>query len=296
MKKIKYILILIVLPLWATAQQYPFMEGYTINSFQLSPSYAGVDQLKTLFIDHRTDWAGVDGGPRTYQLSYHDRLFDNVGIGGRMVFDKTDIFKTTLIMGSYSYQVNLNEKHKINFAISGGFYGNSINLGEYYNDPEYVNDAALTYGMEKSKIKLATDFSVLYRFKGIESGLLFSNLMFGTANYVDTDLTYKPMKNYLIHASYTYDINEKFTAKPFLLLRGGQNIPLLAEFAGQVSYNKRFWGKTILRSGGIWGIGFGGEVYDGLLINYSYNFSSNIALDTFGSHQLTLGVRIFSLN
>ena len=46
-------------------------------------------------------------------------------------------------------------------------------------------------------------------------------------------------------------------------------------------------------TGGIWGIGFGGEVYDGVLLNYSYNLSSNVALNTFGSHQFTLGVRLF---
>ena len=108
------------------------MEGYTINSFQLSPSYAGVDQIQTLFMDHRTDWAGVDGGPCTYQLSYHDKFFNKVGIGARMVFDKTDIFKSTLIMGTYTYQVNLAEEHILNFGLSAGFYGNSINLGEYY--------------------------------------------------------------------------------------------------------------------------------------------------------------------
>jgi hypothetical protein len=49
-----------------------------------------------------------------------------------------------------------------------------------------------------------------------------------------------------------------------------------------------------MRTGGIFGVGVGGEVYKGLIFNYSYNFSTNVALNTFSSHQLTLGVRIFN--
>ncbi len=42
-------------------------------------------------------------------------------------------------------------------------------------------------------------------------------------------------------------------------------------------------------------MGVGGEVYNGILLNYSYNLSTNVALNTFGSHQISLGVMIFEL-
>ena len=42
-------------------------------------------------------------------------------------------------------------------------------------------------------------------------------------------------------------------------------------------------------------MGLGGEVYEGIIVNYSYNIISNIALYTFGSHQISLGVRIFDI-
>jgi hypothetical protein len=57
---------------------------------------------------------------------------------------------------------------------------------------------------------------------------------------------------------------------------------------------EKFSGMLVYRTGGIWGLGFGGEVYNGILLNYSYNLSTNVAMNTFGSHQLTLGVRIFN--
>jgi type IX secretion system PorP/SprF family membrane protein len=293
MKKIIYIFIILAMPAGLLAQQFPFMEAYNVNPFNMTPSYAGLKNIKTIFLDYRSDWTGVDGGPITYQLSYNDRLKGKVGLGGRFIYDKTDIFRQTMLLGTYTYEVQISEKHFLNFGLSAGFYMNSINLGKYYNDPNFVQDAVLNYRTERSKVKVATDVSALYRYSGFEGGILFSNVMFGTAKYSNTDITYRPLKNYLVHASYSYQISERWEVKPFVLFRGGQHYPSQLEFAAEANYNKKLWGMLVYRTGGIWGIGFGAEVSDGIILNYSYNLSTNVALNTFGSHQITLGLRLF---
>jgi type IX secretion system PorP/SprF family membrane protein len=293
MKKSIYILVFLTIPLGLFAQQFPFMEAYNINSFNMNPSYAGVKNTKTIFLDYRSDWTGVDGGPVTAELSYNDKLKGNVGLGGRFIYDKTDIFKQIMFLGTYTYEVKVAEEHIFNFGLSAGLYTNSIDLGKYFNDPNYVQDAVLTYGVEKSRVKVATDVSALYRYKDIEAGILFSNVMFGTAKYNNTDITYKPLKNFLIHATYSYQINDSWAVKPYVLFRGGQHYPSQVEFASEVNYKKKFWGLLVFRTGGIWGLGFGAEVSDEILLNYSYNLSTRVALNTFGSHQITLGVRLF---
>lgn len=294
MKKLIYISIMLAMPVGLFAQQFPFMEAYNVNSFNMNPSYAGLKSIRTLFLDYRSDWAGVDGGPVTCQLSYNDRLNANVGLGGRFIYDKTDIFKQTMLLGTYTYEVHFTEEHSVNFGLSAGFYKNSIDLGKYYNDQNYVQDAVLISGTGKSKVKVATDISALYRYKNIEGGILFSNVMFGTAKYSNSDFTYKPLKNYMVHASYSYQINDIWSVKPFVLFRGGQNYPSQLELASEASYKKKLWGMLVFRTGGIWGMGFGAEVSEGILVNYSYNLSTNVALNTFGSHQITLGVRLFN--
>jgi type IX secretion system PorP/SprF family membrane protein len=293
MKKLIYISIMLAMPIGLSAQQFPFMEAYNVNPFNMTPAYAGLKSIKTVFLDYRSDWTGVDGGPVTYQLSYNDRLKGNVGIGGRFVYDKTDIFKQIMLLGTYSYEVHFAENHYVNFALSLGFFKNSIDLGKYFNDPNYVQDAALNNMTIKSKVKVASDISAVYRYKDFEGGILFSNVMFGTAKYSSTDITYKPLKNYLAHASYSFHIDNRWDIKPFVLLRGGQHYPSQLELASEVNYNKKIWGMIVYRTGGIWGMGFGAEITDGIILNYSYNLSTNVALNTFGSHQITLGVRIF---
>ena len=103
----KLILILLVsIPIAVFGQQFPFLEGYNVNPFNLSPAYAGLHNPKTVFMDYRSDWTGMTGGPRTYQLSYNDKI-KRVGFGARFIYDKTDIFKQTLILGTYTYEVNI---------------------------------------------------------------------------------------------------------------------------------------------------------------------------------------------
>ena len=293
MRKIIIIFIELLVSLAVYSQQFPFMEGYSVNTFSLSPAYAGIHNSKTLFMDYRSDWSGISGGPITYQLSYNDKFKERVGLGGRFIYDKTDIFKQTLILGTYTYEVHIAKEHSVNFGLSVGFYKNSIDLAKYFNDPTYVLDNALIYGRNKSKLKFATDISALYRFNQIEAGILFSNLMFGTVRYHIADMSYKPLKNYLLHASYLFNLDNRWSAKPTIIFRGGQNIPVQMEIASDFTWNKRFWGTMLFRTGGIFGLGFGGEVYDGILINYSHDLNTNVMLNTFGSNQLSLGVKIF---
>jgi type IX secretion system PorP/SprF family membrane protein len=294
MKTLIYITLLSLLTTGLFAQQMPFMEAYNINSFNMTPAYAGLKNSKTLFLDFRSDWSGLKGGPATYQLSYNDRIRDKVGVGGRFIYDKADIFKQVLLLGTYTYEVSISKEHFINFGLSAGFYKNSIDLGKYFNDPTYVQDAALISGTERSKVKFASDISALYRWKNVTGGILFSNVMFGSAKYSNSEVTYKPLKNYLVHATYNYRLNENIDLQPYLLFRGGQNYPSQVEIAAEARYMKKFWGMLVFRTGGIWGMGFGAEVYNGILINYSYNLSTNVALNTFGSHQITLGVKLFN--
>ena len=293
MKKTLLILILL-LPAVLFGQQFPFMEGYNVNPFSLSPAYAGIHNSKTVFIDYRSDWTGLEGGPTTYQLSYNDKIGDRIGVGGRFIYDKTDIFKQMLLLGTYTYEVHIAEEHAINFGLSLGLYRNSIDLAKYYNDPDYVEDLALMYGSQTSKIKFATDISAMYRYSGVEIGILFSNIMFGTARYSNTDLTYKPLKNYLAHASYNIPIDDKWAIKPSVIFRGGENIPSQFEIAPSVTWNDRFWFTALYWTGGIFGAGIGGEIVRGIVINYSYNMSTNVSLNTFGSHQVSLGIRLYN--
>jgi type IX secretion system PorP/SprF family membrane protein len=289
------IIYLLLMPVYAFGQQFPYMDAYYLNPYSLSPAYAGLHNKGTIFMDYRSDWTGIEGGPRTYQLSYSDRFRERVGLGGKFVYDKTDIFQQMFFMGTYTYEVKIQQAHALNFGLSMGFYRNSIDLTKYYNNPSYVQDLVLLYGQQDSKLKFVSDFSVLYRYKEVEAGVLFSNLMYGNVHYKNSDMTYKPFKNYVMHASYLVTLDDSWTVRPTLVFRGGQHVPAMMDLSAALTWTERVYVSALIRTSGVFGIGLGGEICKGILLNYSYNMSKNLPMDTFGSHQVTLGIEIFKL-
>jgi type IX secretion system PorP/SprF family membrane protein len=278
------------------AQQMPLSENYFMDKYSLAPSYAGNFNNKYLFMGYRSDWSGVSGGPQTLRLSYNDRLMQNAGYGAKMIYDQAGIFKQIIIMGTYSYKVKFFENHFVMFGLSAGFYSNTLNLKDYYNDPKYNLDPTLVSADVRSKLKFMSDVSAVYAFKGFEAGFLFSNINFGDAKYpADATLKYKPLANYQIHASYDYKISNTWEIEPLMVIRGGKYIKSQFELATQVIYQKVVWASLLFRDPGIWGFGIGANINKGIKIGYNFNIASTVAPRFYNNHEITIGINIYEL-
>jgi type IX secretion system PorP/SprF family membrane protein len=293
MKNLIIILSLFLTGITLFAQQVPLSENYFSDKYSLSPSYAGNFNTKYLFTGYRTDWSGVEGGPKTLRISYNDNFTPNTGYGGKIIYDKAGIFSQLYVLGSYSYHLQLNKNIDILFGLSGGIYKNRLNLLEYYNDPKYTLDPSLISQDISSKLKFMSDFSLVWTYQGIEAGFLFSNISFGDASYKEVNLKYNPLSNFQFHLSYLYSLNENWDVAPLFIVRGGKYIRSQFEIAGQARYMKKFWGSLVYRDPGVLGFGMGLNLDKGLKIGYNFNFATNVAMGAFNNHEISLGVNIF---
>jgi len=295
MKKLLIILSAILTGITAYSQQVPLSENYFMDKYSLSPSYAGNYNQKYLIMGYRSDWSGIDGGPKTLRISYNDvfPFMTNSGYGGKIIYDKAGIFSQLYIMGSYSYNLQVNNDHHILFGLSAGFYKNRLNLLDYYNDPKYTLDPSLISQDINSRLKFMSDFSVLWTWKGVESGFMFSNINLGDASYKEVNLKYNPLVNFQFHATYLYKINETWDVTPLVLVRGGNYIKSQFELASQVIYMKKFWGSLVFRDPGIFGFGIGANIDKRLKIGYNFNFATNVALGALNNHEISLGIKLF---
>lgn len=296
MKKI--FILLWAVPFAANAQQLPLTESYLIDPFVLSSAYAGVHNTRTLLANYRSDWTGVTGGPKTFRLSYHQNFpkISNVSLGVKVISDQTDIFHQNYLMTSYAYSLKTGENQSLNFGLSFGLYRNSIRFDKYYNSPDYQLDPVMSTESEKSKIKFMTDYGLVYRWKDLEGGIVFTNVTFGESYYENApDVANKPLANYIFHAGYRYKINETWTIKPFMLLRAGKDIPSQFELSAQGFYKEKYWASILYRGKGIWSFGIGGEILDGILLAYSYNAGYDIEISAFQNHEISIGLNIDSI-
>lgn len=291
MKKV-ILAVLVLIPGLLLAQQMPISDNYFMDKYALSPSYAGYFDPGILFTSFRTDWTGIEGGPKTIRASYSDLLMTNATYGGKIIYDKAGIFNQLYIMGTYSYSLKIAGEHKVLLAFSAGLYHNKLNFSEYYSDPNYNLDPVLTHGDVSSKLKFMSDFSALYLFKGIEAGIMFANINFGEARYEEVDVTYKPLSNYQVHAAYTYRLSERWSVNPLTYIRGGKYIKSQIGLATRVIYLDNYWSSISFRDPGIWGFGFGADIAKAIQLSYNFNFASSIALDIFNTHEIGLGLNI----
>jgi type IX secretion system PorP/SprF family membrane protein len=293
MKRLILIFFTILTGTMVMAQQIPLSENYFLDKYSFAPSFAGNFNSKFLFLGYRSDWTGIDGGPKTFRLSYNDVLMQNAGVGGKIIYDKAGIFNQLFILGSYSYNLQVSGDHHLLFGLSAGFYHNTLNLSDYYNDPNYNLDPSLVQEDVKSKLKFMSDVSLVYSFKGFEAGFLFSNISFGDASYKEVDLKYNPLSNFQAHASYFFNVAEDWDIVPLVIVRGGKYIKTQFEVAAQTIWKERLMASLVFRDPGVLGFGIGANISKGLKVYYNFNFATNVAMNVFNNHEISLGFNIF---
>jgi len=288
-------IIFIILSVKSAAQQIPVSENYFLDKFSLSSSYAGRVNPGTIFIGFRSDWTGVNGGPKTYKVSYSDLITSNAGFGGRIIYDMAGIFDQIYLMGSYSYNLVVSGEHRILFALSAGLYRNSINYTDHYNDPSYNLDPVMTQQDVISKLKFMSDYSAVYMFKNLEAGVMFANITFGDARYREIEATYKPFANYQVHATYSIQFSDKWSLDPLIFLRCGKYILSQAGIASRIVYRDIIWVSFGYRDRGIWGSGLGASIGKGLQFSYHFNMASSVPVYIFNNHEFSIAINIKDL-
>lgn len=293
MKNIFLTIISLILFLSVVRGQQPLLnENYFVNKYALSPAYAGNSENNSVFTSYRRDWSGVSGSPQTISLSYHDSFKSKVGFGVKIIMDKIGIFQNFYGLTTYTYKLD-SDKDQILFGLSAGVNQNSINFSDYYNDPSFNSDPAMTNRDLTSKLKFISDVSLVYIRNNLQSGFLFSNINFGDYSYSNATTTYNPFINYQFHVIYKFVLNESLTLIPLVIYRGGKNIKGQSEFASQLRFNNKLWGSLALRGKNIFCLGFGFNVSKEILVNYAYNFSTGVSVrSSFQNHELTVGVNL----
>ncbi|NMC38998.1 MAG: PorP/SprF family type IX secretion system membrane protein, partial [Bacteroidales bacterium] len=275
------------------SQQIPLSESYFSDKYSFAPAYAGNFNPKFLFLGYRSDWSGVNGGPQTFRMSFNDGIMRNAGYGLKVIYDKAGIFNQLNIMGSYSYMLKVNDNNSILFGLSARVYRNTLNLTDYYNDPNYSLDPSLISSDIKSKLKFMSDVSLVWVMQKFEAGFMFSNISFGDAHYKEVEVKYNPVANFQAHATYDFEVGENWDLVPLVILRGGQYVKSQFEVAAQVLYREKIWGSLVFRDPGIWGAGLGLNIGNGLKLAYNFNFASDVELNIYNNHEICLGFNIF---
>ena len=103
----KVVIILLLLPLLAFAQQESYYSLYRFNMQVINPAFAGAEADNMLTLLNRSQWAELDDSPRTMAFAYSSKRENNVGLGISIVSDKVFVEKQTFAYVDFSYMLDL---------------------------------------------------------------------------------------------------------------------------------------------------------------------------------------------
>jgi len=103
------------------------------------------------------------------------------------------------------------------------------------------------------------------------------------------------LANYQFHATYTYNLNDRWSVNPLIYYKDGRFIKGQTGIAARVIYQQKLWGSLSFRDPSVFGVGLGTDIVKGIRFSYNFNFSTSVELNAFNNHEVALGIDIRSL-
>ena len=139
-KYVIWIMVGVLYPGIAFAQQAPRFTQYLYNPVSINPAFAGSTRSFSAILMHRSQWTGFDGAPSTQIFSVHTPLRnEKVGLGLSLVSDSLGEEKFDYFYGDFSYTLQVGGATRLAFGIKAGFTHYSLNPG-LLNNPDVQVD------------------------------------------------------------------------------------------------------------------------------------------------------------
>jgi type IX secretion system PorP/SprF family membrane protein len=276
------------------AQQIPQFTQYMFNNYLSNPAVAGTYNYYQIRLNNRYQWVGMNDAPQTNSISFFGPLSKkDMGWGGYIYTDITGPTSKMGVMGSYSYNMRLNDEYRISGGLSFGFMqykldGSKLTLGDNFvagqNDPAiskaslstFTPDASLGFYMYSSLFQV-----------GISAHQLFGQKL---KLYQDPIGVNRLRQHIMISGSTRIILDRYYDIEPGLLLKYMYGSPFQFELNTKITYKKEMWGGLSWRFKDAIAILIGYNYKKRYLIGYSFDYSyTGIRKYQSGSHEIMIG-------
>lgn len=274
----------------AIAQQDPIYAQYLINPVVINPAFTGNNERFNAGFQYRTQWAGVDGNPVTYNFNSNIALVNNkVGAGILVTQDKIGDNRTTEFSTAYAYKIKLS-KSTFSFGLQAG---------------------AIRVSNDLSALRIRDDsdpnFSFYNEMKfNIGTGVLWKSdrylVSFSVPRLLPVSISQGGQsiqiynRNFYLMGAYEFFLNERVRLRPTTLLRITSGSPISADIGMNVNLENIYMAGLFTRNLNTFGV-----LFQMLVKQYRFGYvfevpASRSSSLRYTSHELTLGVSLALLN
>ncbi len=278
----------LVCTLVTSAQQDPLHSQYIFNPLIINPAYAGFTKDITGIAAYRIQWAGFDGSPVTMNASGHIALADNrMGLGLTLLHDDLGTNKTTEVLVSYGYHIDVGKNSRISFGLQGGAVNYRNDFSELIidsNDPKFqsrISEFSPTFGA-----------GIIYSSDKIFASIAVPKMLDGkTTTENNIDIVLYGQQFYAMGA-YLFTLSHRLKLKPFIMTRITTGVPMSTDFGivlnADDSYTLGLFTRNLHTYGAMMKINLG----DMLRVGYIFELPTNKSIGfNYTAHEITIGIR-----
>ena len=275
------------------AQQDPQFSQSMFNIMMYNPGYVGSKNAICATAINRQQWMGFEGAPvsSVFTVNSPFRLFGaDHGAGLHILNDQIGFENNLSINMSYAYRMDAGQG-KLNFGLGFGMINSTLDADWYVpSGGSYTPASADPSIPAGNETVLAMDFSagLFYYTDDVYFGISATHLNEPVREYSSTATPFLS-RHYYITAGYSlYANNPAYRFLPALVVHSDLVMTQL-NIGALLEYNQRVWGGIYYRAGSaIVGIA-GLELFNGINIGYSYDFSTtSLSNHTSGTHEFML--------
>jgi type IX secretion system PorP/SprF family membrane protein len=223
------------------SQQDPLLSQFMFNKLAFNPAYAGSREILTVDAIYRNQWVGIDGAPKTLNLSIHTPLRNpHIGLGMYIYDFSVGPSVDQGVMATFAYRI-IFPTGKLSFGLQGGIKYYDIDWSQITTaDP---GDPMLL-GQLKQKVHPDANFGIYYYtnrfYVGFSSKQLLQNQV-ALMQTADKESFSKLTRHFYGMAGIALPLSEKVIFRPSALFKYVNNAPAQLDVNASFLFVDTFW-------------------------------------------------------
>ena len=277
------------------AQQDSQFANYMYNTVAVNPGYAGSRGVTSLFLQHRSQWVGLDGAPVTNVFSINKPVSNtNLGYGISIVNDRIGVSDNNTFSVDFSYSIPLSNASKLSFGLKASANWLSVDYNRLtIREP---NDVVLSQQNSiDNQFSPNVGVGIYWHSSKNYIGISVPHFL-ETKRYDDNiSSTAKDKMHFYLIGGTVFDLNPDWKFKPALLTKLAQGAPLQIDFSANFLFSDQFTFGTAYRlNAAITGL-VAFQVNKAWQIGYAYDAeATKLANYNSGSHEMFLRFELFT--
>ncbi len=271
----------------ALAQQDPIYGLYINNPLVINPAYTGINNNLTAFTTFRSQWAGFDGSPTTFNVGGHLSLRQNkIGAGLMIVSDKIGENTNTQVNGTFAYKLPLNAGTTLSFGMQAGF----IN---YKMDPSKLTlqDPTDPLFAPINEMKPNIGAGVMVKGDRFLVGISMPRLINGSFDIGGQKINIYQQTFYFL-GSYLFFLSERVVLKPAVLLKAASGSPLSTDLNVNFIIDRNYSAGLYTRNFNTYGLTAQVNFLDKYRLTYALEVPTGASVGTqFVTNEVMLSIR-----